>query len=286
MPDLPSRTLEVVDRDGSSPLRLTLRSLTSADDYARCEALQEATWGAGFNEIASATMMMISQKVGGVAAGAFDDDGELRGLIFGISGMRDGRPAHWSHVMAVDTALHGRGIGRHLKAYQRQLLLDIGIDVMYWTYDPLVARNAHLNLERLAAEPVEYARDLYGDGSHNLQHRGLGTDRFIVRWEMRDDQVERRLAARPPAPTDAATPPPVNSDNGSPKDPGFQLPDAHIIRIEIPHDIQTLKNEHPELARRWRLSTRHAFLGYMQQGYRVRGFQRLDQRCFYRLHGP
>ncbi len=267
------------------PVRLTLRHLRSDDDYARCEALQEATWGKGFKEIANATMMMISQKVGGVAAGAFDPEGELRGLVFGISGVKGGRPAHWSHVLAVDTSFHGRGIGRHLKAYQRDYLLHLGIEHMYWSYDPLVARNAHLNLRRLGAEPVEYARDLYGDGGQNLQHRGLGTDRFIVEWRLRDS-VDALPGQGTAADTELKAPL-VNCDaEGRPRTDSFELPRSPWVRVEIPTDIQTLKDDDPEAALAWRLSTRHAFMGYLQQGYRVVGFERRTNRCFYLVHRP
>lgn len=287
MEDFPHRTLDIdgVPPHADRPLRLTLRHLRSDDDYARCEALQEATWGKGFKEIANATMMMISQKVGGVAAGAFDPQGELRGLVFGISGVRGGHPAHWSHILAVDVPFHGRGIGRHLKAYQRDYLLHLGIDRMYWSYDPLVARNAHLNLQRLGAEPVEYARDLYGDGGQNLQHRGLGTDRFIVEWRLRESP--EALPGHGRTSETQLEAPVVNSEaDGAPRTDAFELPSLAWVRVEIPPDIQTLKEEAPEAALAWRLSTRRAFLGYLRQGHRVVGFQRRTNRCFYLVHRP
>lgn len=291
MPDsaFPSRQIHVTSRPEEDTVALTLRSLTSDDDYARCEALQEATWGQGFKEIASATMMLISQKVGGVAAGAFDPGGELRGLVFGVSGVRDGRPAHWSHILAVHSAWAGYGIGRHLKFYQRDLLVNLGIEDMYWSYDPLVARNAHLNLQRLAAEPVEYIENLYGDGGQNEQHRGLGTDRFIVCWRLQDPEVERRLEAPPPAPDGWLDAPLVNSrdsQGGQPLESPFDLPEAPLVRVEIPADIQTLKDESPETAMAWRMCTRRAFLGYLERHYRIRGFQRHDGRGFYLMVGP
>lgn len=284
MDDFPQRHILVdglTHLDGS--ITLTLRHLRSDDDYARCEALQEATWGKGFKEIANATMMMIAQKVGGVAAGAFDSEGELRGLVFGISGVKNGRPAHWSHILAVDVPFHGRGIGRHLKAYQRDYLLHLGIDRMYWSYDPLVARNAHLNLQRLGAEPIEYARDLYGDGGQNLQHRGLGTDRFIVEWRLAEESggvADRGGEAIADAPV-------VNADaEGRSRQGSFELPQGPWLRIEIPTDIQGLKGADPDAALAWRLSTRRAFMGYLPQGYRVVGFERRGDRSFYLVHRP
>ena len=47
------------------------------------------------------------------------------------------------------------------------------------TYDPLVARNAHLNINVFGARIAEYVEDMYGETESPL-HQGIGTDRFIV----------------------------------------------------------------------------------------------------------
>lgn len=271
-------------RTDDSTLRLTLRHLRSDDDYTRCEALQRATWGQEFPQIASATMMKISQKVGGLSAGAFDGDGNLRGLIFGITGLRGGEPGHWSHITAVDAALRGLGLGRHLKAFQRCFLLDTGVEKVYWTYDPLEARNAHLNINRLGAEPVEYHEDFYGDGADNALHRGLGTDRFIVEWRLASPEVEEALREGHRAPEPSSAPVINASPDGKPRtETPDSMPDLPEIRIEVPLDVQTVRDTEPELAIRWRQASRWAFQTYMGRGYRVRAFQRQDGRGFYLL---
>jgi predicted GNAT superfamily acetyltransferase len=81
-------------------------------------------------------VLMGTQRVGGVAAGAFDAAGALLGCVFGFNGVRDGRLAHWSYMLAVRPQAQARGLGRRLKAYQRECLLAAGIEVAYWTYDP------------------------------------------------------------------------------------------------------------------------------------------------------
>ncbi|HSY82913.1 MAG TPA: hypothetical protein VK807_14175, partial [Gemmatimonadaceae bacterium] len=105
-------------------------------------------------------------------AGAFDGDGPMLGFVFGVSGVIAGEIVHWSDMLAVHADARNRGIGRALKRFQRDAVLAMGIKTMYWTYDPLVARNAHLNLNVLGAQVTEYVPDMYGPG----------TDRFIVRW--------------------------------------------------------------------------------------------------------
>ena len=102
------------------------------------------------------------------------------GFVYGLTGFYDKRFVHWSHMLAVRPEVRDHGIGRRLKEYQRQLLVEAGIDWMYWTTDPLVARNAHLNLNRLCAKVREYVPDMYGDTGSILH--STGTDRFVLMW--------------------------------------------------------------------------------------------------------
>ena len=70
---------------------VAIRSFDSRADYDACVRLQRETWGEDFVDVVPATILMVSQRVGGVSAGAFDADGRLIGFVFGISGIRDGR---------------------------------------------------------------------------------------------------------------------------------------------------------------------------------------------------
>ena len=221
--------------------RVRIRPLATPADYAACVVLQELVWGAG-EETIPPIMLQVSQKVGAIAAGAFDPQGRMLGFVFGLTGLRKGRVVHWSHGLAVRPEARDQGIGRRLKRYQRARLLAMGVGTMYWTFDPLVARNAHLNLNRLGAEVEEYVQDMYGPGDHSPVDRGIGTDRFVVRWDLR--KRGRRPLAR-----------------------------SHRVRVEIPSDIHAVRDRDPELARHWRVITRQAFLSHMKRGYRVAGFQ-------------
>ena len=52
-------------------------------------------------------------------------------------------------LTGVREAVRGAGVGRHLKEMQRSVLARRGIKRVLWTFDPLQARNAHLNFNRL-----------------------------------------------------------------------------------------------------------------------------------------
>jgi predicted GNAT superfamily acetyltransferase len=252
---------------------IVVRPLTSHEDLLACVQLQKETWGENFTECVPPSILNVSQRIGGVTAGAFDANHALVGFVFGMTGVQDGRLVHWSDMLAVRGRTRNMGIGRRLKEFQRDALLPLGVEVIYWTFDPLVARNAYLNLHHLGAEVVEYVVDMYGQSESTL-HRGMGTDRFVVAWSIVDGHPSR--ASRPLA--DGIAPEP-----DAPVDP-----EAPHVRIEIPVDIQAVQNESLAEAARWRSTTREAFLHYLQRGYKVVGFERNRDsgRRFYLLSHP
>ncbi|NNM33688.1 MAG: GNAT family N-acetyltransferase [Gemmatimonadetes bacterium] len=242
------------------PDGLSIRPVQSLRELQAAVRIQKDTWGQEFSDVVPSSMMQITAKMGGVVAGAFDSEGDLAGLVYGITGLRDGRLAHWSHMLAVRPEFRNRGVGQALKHYQKARLLEEGVSVMYWTFDPLVSRNAHLNLNRLGAEVDEYVADMYGESDSEL-HR-LGTDRFIVRWTLDTPHVETgppELAAG--VPELLATDPPSST-----------LPDAESVAVGVPDDVEELEAESFEGALAWRISTRAAFAHYLGRGYRVTGF--------------
>ena len=264
---------------------VALRQVQTHAEYDECVEIQKETWGAPFTEIVPASVLMISQKVGGIVAGAFEGE-RMVGFVFGLTGLMHRKPVHWSHMLAVRSGIRGGGLGQQLKWFQRDLLLRMGVETVYWTFDPLVSRNAHLNLNRLGARIYAYVPDYYGADTDSELHSGLGTDRFIAVWRLKGERVKRAKEGQPVANYgEYAEAPIVNSVIGTTGDPvpkagEFIGPPA--IRIEIPPDIQVAKKANPERAWQWRLVTRKAFLHYLTTGYAVEGIYReTDGRSFY-----
>lgn len=273
-----------------TPDQLTLRPLSESSDYESCVELQRATWGRDFSDAVPMSILKITQKAGGIAAGAFGPDGRLLGFVYGLTGVR-GKPVeifHWSHMLAVDPEARDLGLGTRLKRYQRELLLPLGVCCVEWTYDPLEARNAHLNLNHLGAVPGQYVRDMYeGEFGSDLA-KGIGTDRFIVDWLIADDRVVRRLAEGPPSTEETmrrfGDAPVVGPGDGEPS----PLPEGPLVRVEIPENVQAVKAENLDLARAFRASTRRAFEHYLGSGWRADAFYKDPQtgRCYYGLTSP
>jgi chorismate synthase len=227
-----------------------IRPLATAAELQACVDLQRSTWGDEFGEVVPASMLKIAAKVGGVTAGAFTPDGELLGFVFGITGVERGDIVHWSHMLGVLPRAQNQGIGRKLKVYQRAEVARAGAKVMYWTFDPLVARNAHLNFNKLGVRATQYVRDMYGNGTSPL-HRGIGTDRLIVAWPV----AEAALAAR--------------------RREMARNTDEHTAsrRIEIPLDIEALQRSDMNAARHWRETTRTELERAFADGLVIHGFE-------------
>jgi predicted GNAT superfamily acetyltransferase len=254
-----------------------IRPLRTTDELLACVELQRATWGDAFSDLVPASILKVTQRVGGVAAGAFDAQGRLLGFVFGLTGIERGRVVHWSDMLAVREDARDLGLGRMLKEYQRDAVHALGGTVIYWTYDPLVARNAHLNFNKLGVCVVEYVEEMYGDTDSEL-HRGLGTDRFVVAWPVARHESEalavasRRLALDTSDVVRAA--PLLNPDLGDDTVPDIALVEKtrpRYVRVAIPSDISAVQSHSLDSAGRWRQSTRRAFQWALARGYSVRG---------------
>lgn len=241
---------------------MIIRPFQSHADRAQCVELQELTWGRGFTEKVPAAMLLVAQETGGVAAGAYADDGRLLGFVFGVTGLRHGKLAHWSDMLAVHPGAQGQRLGERLKAYQRDHCRSLGVQTIYWTFDPLVARNAHLNLNRMGARVDEFVAAMYGEGTNSPIQGDMPTDRFIVSWPVDPAQSAVPLDALPPDLTLA-----VDADAG--ERPPEMSPS---VGVRVPRDISALAAADISAARRWRFATRRAFAHYLVRGYHVRGF--------------
>lgn len=270
----------------STPIEI--RPLTTEAEYAACVRMQQEIWGDKYGELVPPIILQIVQKVGGVAVGAFDEAGRLLGFVFGITGVKDGRLVHWSHILAVQPELRNTGLGRRLKEYQRELLQPLGVESIYWTYDPLVAKNAYLNLNRLGAEVVEYVVEMYGRTGSVLHT--LGTDRLVVAWRIAEAAAFAGAANTAAITGSAAAAGPIVNltTAGTPLEPTAPLPSAPLVRIAIPSDLDAVLCAEPELARQWQGTIQRSFLHYLGAGYRVTGFERAGEaeRCYYHLAAP
>jgi len=262
-------------KEGAPTLSYEIRPFATLEEYEACAEFQEEIWGAGFSERVSAAILMVANKIGGLAAGAYGPDGRLLGFVFGLTGVQGGEMVHWSDMLAVREGIRDLGLGRALKAYQREVLLGRGIRRMHWTFDPLQSRNAYVNFAHLGIVSDEYVQDMYGDTGSPLH--GVGTDRLIATWFMDSERVRRRMEGRgaaadpggSPLPGGAALSAMESSPFPRPGEPRLGLQEP-MVHLPIPRDIDAIMMADQGLARAWRHATRAVFQDYMGRGYQVR----------------
>ena len=275
-----------------------IRLLESPEDMPAVEALQRTVWPGSETDVVPAHMLITAVHNGGLIAGAFVND-QLVGFVFGFPGIEftpDGpRPKHCSHMMGIHPDQRNSGIGFALKRAQWQMVRHQGLDHITWTYDPLLSRNAYLNIAKLGAVCNTYRQSEYGDMRDGL-NAGLPSDRFLVDWWIHTRRVERRLGKRARRPlkledfSKAELHPlysPHHSDDHWLRPPEHFSPlEGNLTLAEIPTDFSALKDADFSLARDWRFFSRELFETAFSDGYIVTDFVFDQDRSFYVLtHG-
>lgn len=238
---------------------ITVRALSGMAELEACSAIEREVWG---DEIIPPHLLRAVTHMGGIAVGAFTP-GELVGFVFGFLGSmeRDGRTRllHHSHVLAVLPEWRGLGLGVRLKRHQAAICQERGLNLMTWTFDPLRARNAHLNIERLGAVARQYEPHYYGV-MHDRQNALADSDRLLAEWE---------LAAEPARWDGKVSMLPVVLDelaDGSPSAPILDS-EARVVHLRIPADLDLLLGRGGGLAQEWRLAVRETFTHYLGRRY-------------------
>jgi len=248
-----------------------IRTARERADYDVCVALQEEVWGLEALEVTSAIQMIASTFAGGLVHLAETADGQAVGFAYAFPALTGGAHLH-SDMLAVLPAYQKKGVGARLKWAQRSDALQSGLEFITWTFDPMQAVNAHLNLRRLGGVATEFHPDFYGRTSSALHH-GLPTDRLLVRWQLKAPRVVERAAA--PLPASAVAPPPdlprVNDVKwqagwavSSP--PHLDLEEPELL-LEIPPDWNVICQTAPRMAEDWQGKVRAALAAYFKRGY-------------------
>jgi predicted GNAT superfamily acetyltransferase len=248
--------------DAAAIAGVDLRPLTSLDDADAILRVMGATWG----EHIPREMIRALAGSGNVPWGAFDGD-ELIGYVLGWVAISpdDGLHEH-SHMLAALPDRRHAGVGYALKLAQRASCLDRDVHLVRWTFDPLIARNAHLNINKLGVTCDRFHRDYYGQMPDTI-NAGDRSDRLVVRWAL--DQVptapavpeEGRLLVGSDGEADRPTPRVVAEPAG-----------ARVASIHVPRDHAALRAADPELGAAWREAVGSALEACFAEGLHVVAF--------------
>ena len=180
----------------------TIRLIETPEEMRLVEELQRVVWPDSETDVVPLHMLITAVHNGGLVLGAFVEE-KMIGFVFGFPGLDttpDGpRPKHCSHMMGIHPDHRDGGVGFALKRAQWQMVRHQGLDHITWTYDPLLSRNAYLNIAKLGAVCVTYRRSEYGDMRDGL-NAGLPSDRFQVDWWINTQRVQKQTGQTSRAP--------------------------------------------------------------------------------------
>jgi predicted GNAT superfamily acetyltransferase len=268
-----------------------IRRAATRADFDSCVLLQRAVWGLSDLEITSAIQLIATTHAGGLLHVAESPEGQAVGFAYAFPALRDGTAHLHSDMLAVVPEYQQRGVGVRLKWAQREDALARAIGLITWTYDPMQARNAHLNLRRLGGHAGDLLENFYGITTSALHH-GLPTDRLLVRWDLNSERV-RRIAAEGEQSATVALPgsPRINEvrwQAGWPvsSEPRLDLEDPELL-LEIPPEWDVICQKSPWVAGDWQGKVRRAFQAYFGRGYVAADFAPTEEggrrRPFYVL---
>jgi predicted GNAT superfamily acetyltransferase len=258
-------------RDSAKLAGIVVRELSRPDELDAASSLLAQIWGTDDSRPHIDPGFLVALAFSGnYVTGAFVDD-TLVATSVGFFHPPLSNALH-SHITGVLRAHMGRGVGQALKLHQRAWCLERGVTTMTWTYDPLVARNAYFNLRKLGGHAAEYLPDFYGAMSDKL-NQGQPSDRMLLVWPLAGLDFGPRPTTDVPefaALLRTADGPQLTVD----------VPDdIRAVRLEIPNDIESLRESDPDAATDWRTALRIAATGLLNDGWQITDF---DRRGYYR----
>ena len=234
---------------------LEIREVSTIEEYDACIRLQREVFALPDLEISPRRHLIVSRRAGGWTLGAFAG-GRLIGFVHHLAAINGNEIFGYSHMMAVDAEYQNQGVGAQLKWAQRARALREGRHFIKWTFEPMRARNAHFNLNRLGVVVREYAVNFYGtDYVTNPADKGsvpggMDSDRLFAGWELESPRVVAFAEGK-------------TFDLGEPE-----------RAVTIPGDFTSLLKSDPVAAKEEVLRVRNEFVQALRDGLVCRAFAR------------
>jgi predicted GNAT superfamily acetyltransferase len=242
---------------------ITVRECTTIEEFDGCVYLQREAFGLPDLELSPRRHLIVSRAAGGWTLGAFADE-RMVGFVHHLAAVRANSEIFgYSHVMAVAKDYQNKGVGARLKWAQRERALGEGRKLIKWTWDPMMSRNAHFNLNRLGAIVDTYIDNFYGVDYNLDQGIGLPSDRLSATWHLDSARV-RALASGSTVTIDAEP----------------------AARVAIPSEWTSLVKHDPQRARDEQARVRAEFTKVFEQNLVCAGFERGAEQSHYLFFVP
>lgn len=172
---------------------IEIREATTIEEFKGCVELQRKVFAMPDLEISPVRHLIVSKSAGGYTMAAFDGE-KIVGFVLSVPMFYGSERAFYSHMAAVDNDYQNLGIGARLKWAQRTRAMLVGVNYIKWTFQPVQARNAFFNLERLGVSIKTYVPNYYGtDAESSAEQRdaqqGVDSDRLFADWILDSPKV-------------------------------------------------------------------------------------------------
>ena len=244
-----------------------VRECTTIDEFDNCIDLQREAFGLPDIEISPRRHLIVSRQAGGWTLGAFVGS-RMVGFVHHLAAVRpDNEIFGYSHMMAVARDYQNKGVGARLKWAQRERAISEGRKYIKWTWDPMQARNAHFNLNRLGVLVESYGDNFYGtdynaDPDQSVDDLpGLQSDRLFANWYLDSSRVQTLSKGE------------VAAVNSKP-----------VGAVAIPAEWTTLIRTDVEKARAEQVRVRNEFKKAFAEQLVCAGFERGQEQSRYLLY--
>jgi predicted GNAT superfamily acetyltransferase len=224
-------------------LEIKIRPLLTIEDQSMGRAVFDHTWAMDAGTEITPNLLQAMVYSGAYLSGAFISN-ECVGAAFAFPATTGGLHLH-SHMTAVLDKYRDLGVGYLLKIGQWHWAKKNNYKEITWTFDPLVRRNAKLNIVKLGVDISAYYPNFYGAMPDAL-NAGDESDRLMVSWSTDIDEPKARELITHPKPGD--------------------------ILIEIPEDIVAIRSKNQSESMKWRRQVRDQFLAAFEKNGKVVGF--------------
>ena len=222
---------------------LKIKNLLSHVEQNQARFIFDETWAMDTGTEITPNLLQAMVHNGAYLSGAFIGE-KCVGAAFAFPATTKGLHLH-SHMNAVLDKYRDQGIGYVLKIDQWHWAKKNNYAEITWTFDPLVARNAKLNLIKLGVDISAYYPNFYGDMPDAL-NAGDESDRVMASWKVVGEQPVAKSVM-------------IN-------------PDKSDTLIKIPEDIIAIRSEDISENLKWRNKVREEFMGAFEKGSKVVGF--------------
>ena len=222
---------------------IQVRELDNLQDQDFGRKIFDITWSMDAGTEITPNLLQAMVHSGSYLSGAFIDN-KIVGAAFAFPATNGGLHLH-SHMTAVLPEFRDKGVGYDLKIDQWNWAKKKNYSHLSWTFDPLVRRNAKLNIAKLGVDISAYFPNFYGDMPDAL-NAGDESDRLMVSWRTDVDAPKAREL--------------------------ITKPETGDILIEIPEDIVAIRSKNQSESMKWRRQVREQFLAAFEKNGKVIGF--------------